>query len=62
MTNVKATISGNKLVIEVDLTKRFGKSASGKSITIASTNGNAQDTLPDGKVFSFGLNVYTKVA
>lgn len=60
MTNVKAEIKDNKLILTVDLTKRFGKSKSGKSITIASTGGSVLDTLPDGNVFAFGLNVYTK--
>lgn len=55
MLNVKHTIKGNKLTIEVDLSERHGVSASGKSIAIASTQGNqsvGQDNI------KFGLNVY----
>lgn len=48
--------NGNKLVIEVDLSQDFGKSNSGKSTVIASTEGN-QDVpgLPGGKI---GINIY----
>jgi len=40
MQNVKWEINGDKLIIEIDLTKDFGPSKSGKTITIASTRGN----------------------
>ena len=40
MQNVEWKIDGDKLTIEVDLTKDFGHSKSGKTITIASTRGN----------------------
>jgi hypothetical protein len=55
MLNVKTEVKDNKLLIEVDLTERHGVSASGKSISIASTQGNqnvGQDNI------KFGLNVY----
>ncbi len=52
--NIAATIDGKKLVIEIDLSKSLGESKSGKSINIATTNGNK--ALPDGA--SIGLNVY----
>jgi hypothetical protein len=55
MLNVKTKVEDNKLLIEVDLTERHGVSASGKSISIASTQGNqnvGQDNI------KFGLNVY----
>ena len=54
MQNVKMTVKGNKLVIEVDLTQEFGLSKSGKSISIASTLGN-KSVKDDIKI---GLNVY----
>jgi hypothetical protein len=55
MKNVKLTVNGDKLLIEVDLTKEFGPSSSGKSIVIASTEGNQ----PVGKDnIKIGLNVY----
>jgi hypothetical protein len=40
MQNVKWEVKDNKLIIEIDLTKEFGGSKSGKTITIASTRGN----------------------
>lgn len=61
MTNVKAEIKGNILTLTVDLSERHGPSASGKTTTIASTQGNQAMPLPNGKgMFSYGLNVYTK--
>jgi hypothetical protein len=50
-------VSGNTLTITVDLTKEFGPSSSGKTIIIASTEGNF--TLP-GRSEVVGLNVYRK--
>ena len=47
----------NKLVITVDLAKELGRSKSGKSIVVASTQGNVK--LEDGVTF-LGLNVYRK--
>jgi hypothetical protein len=55
-TNIKYRIDGDKLTLEVDLSKRFGKSASGKTTIIASSGGN-QD-IGDG--IKVGLNIYTK--
>ena len=54
MKNVDITTEGTTLVIRVDLTKDFGPSKSGKSTTIASTEGNV--TLDAGE--RLGLNVY----
>lgn len=53
MKNVETKIEGTKLIITVDLTKTFGPSKSGKTIIIASTEGNAKV----GEV-TVGLNVY----
>ena len=52
--NVKVTQSKNKLTIEIDTSKEFGLSKSGKTIQVASTQGNAK--LEDGLVL--GLNCY----
>ncbi len=54
MKNMTATVKGNTLVIEVDLSKEIGPSASGKTILIASTGGNAQ--VAEG-IF-LGANLY----
>jgi hypothetical protein len=55
MKNVKMTIDGDKLTIEVDLGKTFGASGSGKSIVIATTEGNKPVGKDDIKI---GLNIY----
>ena len=57
MKNVDMSISGNILTITVDLTKEFGPSSSGKTIIIASTEGNV--SVPDREE-KVGLNVYRK--
>jgi hypothetical protein len=57
MKNVEMKLEGNILTIKVDLTKEFGPSSSGKTIIIASTEGNV--SVPDKDV-KIGLNVYKK--
>ena len=57
MKNVEMAVNGNTLTITVDLAKEFGPSSSGKTIIIASTEGNA--TVP-GRSEVVGLNVYRK--
>lgn len=58
MKNVEMRVNGNILTVTVDLAKRFGKSSSGKSIIIASTEGN--QPVPDTDGVKIGLNIYTK--
>ena len=55
---VEVTDEG-KILIEVDGTKDFGPSSSGKSIIIASTSGNKKVMVNDEEVF-IGLNIYRK--
>ena len=57
MKNVELSVKGNTLTITVDLTKEFGPSSSGKTVIIASTEGNLP--LP-GRNEVVGLNVYRK--
>lgn len=57
MKNVQMVVAGNMLTITVDLTKEFGPSSSGKTIIIASTEGNVAVPERDEKI---GLNVYRK--
>jgi len=57
MKNVQMTVEGNILTIKVDLSKECGPSASGKTIIIASTEGNVAVPEREEKV---GLNVYRK--
>jgi hypothetical protein len=55
---VEMTVEGNILKIKVDLSKEFGPSSSGKTIIIASTEGNV--SIPDAEDKKIGLNVYRK--
>lgn len=58
MKNVEMKVKGNKLTIEVDLSKDFGPSGSGKTTVVATTQGNQEIS---GKVgFKIGLNIYKK--
>jgi hypothetical protein len=57
MKNVEMTVEQNILTIKVDLAKEFGPSSSGKTIIIASTEGNVP--IPDREE-KIGLNVYRK--
>jgi NAD(P)-dependent dehydrogenase (short-subunit alcohol dehydrogenase family) len=57
MKNVELNVEGTMLTIKVDLSKEFGPSASGKTIIIASTEGNV--TVPNRQE-KIGLNVYRK--
>jgi len=58
MKNIEMNIDGDILTIKVDLSKTFGKSGSGKSTIIASTEGNV--SVPGKEEVKIGLNVYTK--
>jgi hypothetical protein len=57
MKNVQMDTKGNILTITVDLSKSFGPSTSGKTIIIASTEGNQPI---EGSAAVIGLNVYRK--
>jgi len=58
MKNIEMSIEGNILTIKVDLSKDFGPSASGKTIIIASSEGN--QSIPGKEEAKIGLNVYKK--
>lgn len=58
MKNVDMAIDGNILTIKVDLSKEFGPSTSGKTIIIASTEGNK--AVPGKEDVKIGLNAYKK--
>jgi hypothetical protein len=55
MKNIEMTIEGETLTIKVDLSKDFGPSKSGKTIIIASSEGNVSVPERDEKI---GLNIY----
>lgn len=57
MKNVEMSIEGSMLTIKVDLSKEFGPSSTGKTIIIASTEGNV--IIPNRQE-KIGLNVYRK--
>lgn len=56
MKNIEMTVTGDKLVITIDLKKDFGVSASGKSIVIATTAGNV--SVPGHESIKLGINAY----
>ena len=56
MKNIQMNVERDKLIIIVDLSLEFGLSSSGKSITIASTEGNI--SVPGREDVKVGLNVY----
>lgn len=56
MKNVDLKVTGDKLVITVDLSKSYGLSASGKSTTVATTAGNVP--VPGREEVKIGLNIY----
>lgn len=56
MKNVELKVTGDKLVITVDLSKSFGLSSSGKSTTVATTAGNV--SVPGREEVKVGLNIY----
>jgi hypothetical protein len=58
MKNIKMTVYGSRLVIEVDLKTEFGPSKSGKTTIVASTEGPERVPSPEFADVRVGLNVY----
>ena len=58
MKNIETKVENNILTITVDLSKEFGPSKSGKTIIIASSEGNQKIENGDGAII--GLNIYKK--
>jgi len=58
MKNVEMNVDGNILTIKVDMSKDFGPSSSGKTIIIASTEGN--QSVPGKEAIKVGLNIFRK--
>jgi len=54
--NVNMRIEGKKLINEVEMDQDFGLSKSGKTLIIASTEGNI--SVPGDEDVKIGLNVY----
>ena len=58
MKNITMTVKGNILTMTVDMSKRFGRSSTGKTEIVATTAGAVSpEGFPDIKI---GLNVFTK--
>jgi len=58
LTNLDIKIEGDQLVITTDLKQRHGKSKSGKSALIATTQGNV--ALLGREEVVMGINIYMK--
>jgi hypothetical protein len=56
MKNVELRVEGDVLTIVVNLKEDFGLSSSGKSSTVASTEGNV--SVPGREDVKIGLNIY----
>ncbi len=57
-----AKIEGNELVIRLPLNEKPERSASGKTLVVASTRGNKEtDCVVQGKKVIIGLNAYIPV-
>jgi hypothetical protein len=54
--NIKMTVTGDHLLIDIDLHEQGDPSKSGKSIIIASTEGNKD--VPGAPGIKIGVNVY----
>jgi len=59
MKNVEMQVDGDKLTITVDLSKEFGPSSSGKTIIVASSEGNQTIEYKNGE-YKLGLNIFRK--
>jgi len=57
MENIKQTLNGNILTLEIDISKRGQLSKTGKTIIVAKTTGNKRVT---GTEVFFGLTAFTK--
>lgn len=56
MKNMTLNVEGSTLTIVVNLNQEFGLSSSGKSITVATTEGNV--SVPGREDIKIGLNIY----
>ena len=61
MAGVTATIEGNELVIRLPMNNPPTRSATGKTMVVASSHGNQPTTvLVEGKPVVVGVNAYYK--
>lgn len=59
MENIKIAVQGNSLTLTVDTATNLGRSKSGKTTLIASSQGN-QKVMIGGREVFIGVNVYEK--
>jgi len=60
MFNTDVKTVGDEVTIKINLKQQGRASASGKSLVIASTEGNQSIATVNGKAVYLGLNCYTK--
>lgn len=60
MQNIRTTVNGNKLIIEVDTTIDNGPSKSGKTRIVGTSSGNQAIKGTAGGDVVIGVNVYRK--
>ena len=58
MQNIEMSVDGDILTVKIDISKRYGKSKSGKTVIIASTGGNMP--IPESNDIKIGVNCYVK--
>lgn len=58
--NVSISFDGDDIVIRASLTGQRSLSKTGKSLIVASSEGNAAVAAPNGEQLVVGLNIYTK--
>ena len=56
MQNIDVKVTGTKPVPEIDMSKTLGPSKSGKTVLIATTNGNIP--VPGSEDVRFGVTIY----
>jgi len=56
MKNIETSVDGDVLTLKIDMSKDFGPSKSGKTIIIASSEGNV--AIPGSEEMKMGLNIY----
>jgi hypothetical protein len=58
MQNVQFQREGDLLIVKIDLSKDYGPSASGKTVIVASTRGNAR--IPGEDEAYIGINAFRR--
>ena len=59
--NLQAAIDGDELLVKTNLKMTFGESKSGKSLQIATSNGNISLPFPEFADVRMGINIYKPI-